>query len=181
MVSAVLHVLNVLLTSVWYRLVYFIQQGQICGQSVYRTHILVQCWCFVSFTCWLSWLIHLLKKEPPPEKKVSHKPSKNKQYGGPGSFVPSGEASPTQVLSSKITSASVLHSQSRQSSDVIPSSLRASSSLAGLDLYVPPYERSRHPHMDTLVQEFNEFGVSEHHRESVPVSISSFSFATLIK
>lgn len=126
-------------------------------------------------------MIHLLKKEPPPEKKVSHKPSKNKQYGGPGSFVPSGEASPTQVLSSKITSASVLHSQSRQSSDVIPSSLRASSSLAGLDLYVPPYERSRHPHMDTLVQEFNEFGVSEHHRESVPVSISSFSFATLIK
>jgi hypothetical protein len=106
-----------------------------------------------------------VEKEPPPEKKVSHKPHKNKQYGGPGSFVPSGEPSSGQVSSSRIASASFLNNHSRRSSDVIPipSSLRASSSLTGLDLYVPPYERNRPPQIDTLVREFNEFGVSEHH------------------
>jgi neural Wiskott-Aldrich syndrome protein len=115
-----------------------------------------------------------IKKEPPPEKKVSQKPPKNKQYGGTGSFVPSGVPSST-----RIASASVLNNRSRQSSDVIPSSLRTSSSLAGLDLYVPPYERSRRPQMDTLTREFNEFGVSEHHYSaSFPVSLS-FNFICL--
>ncbi|KAF8803710.1 hypothetical protein BYT27DRAFT_7108876 [Phlegmacium glaucopus] len=105
--------------------------------------------------------------EPAPEKKDSQKPSKNKQYGGPGSFVPSGEPSSSQ--GSRIASASVLYNHSRHSSDAIPSSLRPSGSLAGLDLYVPPYERNRHSRIDTLAQEFNEFGVSEHHhRESFP-------------
>ena len=122
-----------------------------------------------------------VEKEPPPEKKVSHKPHKNKQYGGPGSFVPSGEPSSTQVSSSRIASANFLNNHSRRSSDVIPipSSLRASSSLAGLDLYDPPYERNRQ--MDTLVREFNEFGVSEHHPASFPVSIFFFLIASLIK
>ena len=101
-----------------------------------------------------------IDKEPPPQK-----PPKNK---GPGSFVPSREPSSTRIAST-----SVLTNRLRQSSDVIPSSLRSSSSLGGLDLYVPPYERNRRPQIDTLVREFNEFGVSGHHYSaSFPVSIS---------
>ena len=125
-----------------------------------------------------------VEKEPPPEKKVARKPQKNKQYGGPGSFVPSGESSSSQVSSSRIASASFLNNNSRRISDVIPipSSLRASSSLAGLDLYVPPYERDRRPQMDALVREFNEFGVSEHHHPaSFPVSIFFIVIVLVVK
>ena len=75
-----------------------------------------------------------VEKEPPPEKKVSQKSHKNKQYGGSGSFVPP----------------------------------------AGLDLYVPPYEKNRPPQTDTLVRDFNEFGVSERHPASFAVSIFHF-------
>ena len=75
-----------------------------------------------------------VEKEPPPEKRVSQKPHKNKQSVGAGSFVPH----------------------------------------AGLDLYVPPYERNRLPQMDTLVRDFNEFGVSERHPASFPVSFFYF-------
>ncbi|PPQ70126.1 hypothetical protein CVT24_003873 [Panaeolus cyanescens] len=93
--------------------------------------------------------------EPPPEKKVT-KPTKNKEYVGPGTFVPSGTSS-SQVPSSNGT-----YSHSRQSSDVLPSSLRASNSR--LDLYVAPYERQRNNQIDTLTQEFSEFGVSNDDR-----------------
>jgi hypothetical protein len=75
-----------------------------------------------------------VEKEPAPEKRVTHKPHKNKQYSGSASFVPP----------------------------------------AGLELYVPPYERNRAPPMDNLVKEFNEFGVSERHPASFPVSIFLF-------
>jgi hypothetical protein len=97
---------------------------------------LVQCWCFVFHFQRIDYPLidPFVEKEPPPEKSVSHKPQKNKQNGGPGSFVPH----------------------------------------AGLDLYDPPYERNRLPQVDTLVQEFNEFGVSERHPASFPVSIFHF-------
>ncbi|KAF5388211.1 hypothetical protein D9615_000220 [Tricholomella constricta] len=107
-------------------------------------------------------------KEPPPEKKVTPKPAKSKQYGGPGSFVPSGE-SPSgppngAPHSSRIVSTGSPYDHSRHNSDGIPSSLRASSSLAKLDLYVPPYERNKISPVDKLANEFNEFGVSDHRR-----------------
>ncbi|KAF9057759.1 hypothetical protein BJ165DRAFT_1521110 [Panaeolus papilionaceus] len=90
--------------------------------------------------------------EPPPEKKTP-KPTKNKEYVGPGTFVPSG-TSPSQAPSSNGT-----YSHSRQSSDVLPSSLRASNSR--LDLYVAPYERNRNGQVDALSQEFSEFGPTQ--------------------
>ncbi|KAF8974387.1 hypothetical protein BDZ97DRAFT_1647414 [Flammula alnicola] len=105
--------------------------------------------------------------EPAPERKVTPKPPKNnKQYGGPGSFVPSGELPP----GSRIASASAAYdNHSRQSSDVIPSVLRASSSAANLNLYVAPYERNHNPPMDSLARDFSEFGVSApRRRESFP-------------
>lgn len=145
---------------------------------------MVQCWCFVFHYERIDYPLidSFVEKEPPPEKKVSQKPRKNKQYGGPGSFVPSGEPSSSQVSSSRISSANLLNNHPRRSSDVIPipSSLRASSSLAGLDLYDPPYERNRLSQMDTLVREFNEFGVSEH-PASFPVSMFFFFIASVVK
>ncbi|KAG6890915.1 hypothetical protein C0995_000872 [Termitomyces sp. Mi166 len=109
--------------------------------------------------------------EPPPEKKVAPKPAKSKQYGGPGSFVPSGDDSTSGPLTgashpSRIVATGSIYDHSKQSLDNIPSSLRASSSLAKLDLYVPPYERS----VDTVANEFRDLGVSDHRRrESLPV------------
>ncbi|RDB23223.1 Ingression protein fic1 [Hypsizygus marmoreus] len=112
---------------------------------------------------------------PPPEKKVTPKPAKNKQYGGPGSFVPSGE-SPSPLSNggsqpSRIVSTGSIYDHSRQNSDAIPSSLRASSSLAKLDLYVPPYEqRNGASPINKVANEFREFGVSDQsrRRESFP-------------
>ncbi|PPQ77311.1 hypothetical protein CVT25_010893 [Psilocybe cyanescens] len=99
--------------------------------------------------------------EPPPEKKITPKPPKNnKQYGGPGSFVPLGDQPGSE---SRITGTAAY---SRQGSDVIPSSLRASSSAANLDLYVAPYERNKNSPLDKLTQEFSEFGVSSQTRRS---------------
>ncbi|PPQ66287.1 hypothetical protein CVT26_010971, partial [Gymnopilus dilepis] len=109
--------------------------------------------------------------EPPPQKKATPKPPKNnKQYGGPGTFVPSGD-----VQSGSVSPGSGIYdSHSRTNSDVIPSSLRASSSAAHLDLYVAPYERNRNHQVDNLAQEFSEFGVSaQRRRESFPVRQSS--------
>ncbi|KAG6832972.1 hypothetical protein H0H92_004856 [Tricholoma furcatifolium] len=108
--------------------------------------------------------------EPPPEKKITPKPVKSKQYGGPGSFVPSGKEAPSSLSNgvshqSRAVSTSSVYEHPRQISDTIPASLRASSSLAKLDLYVPPYERS----IDTTANEFGNLGISEHRRsESFP-------------
>ncbi|EFI27740.1 calcineurin temperature suppressor Cts1 [Coprinopsis cinerea okayama7 len=94
--------------------------------------------------------------EPPPEKKAPPKPPKaNKQYGGPGSFVPSGERPPGQHLA------------------------RHASASAGYpangppDLYVAPYEQ-RNP-VDKLAQDFGEFGINGGHRrrESYPPPVPS--------
>ncbi|KAG6886054.1 hypothetical protein C0993_004044 [Termitomyces sp. T159_Od127] len=106
--------------------------------------------------------------EPPPEKKVAPKPAKSKQYGGPGSFIPSGGDSTSGPVNgaSRIVSTGSAYDHSKQISDNIPSSLRASSSLAKLDLYVPPYERS----VDTVANEFREMGFSDlRRRDSFPV------------
>ncbi|KAG5648671.1 hypothetical protein DXG03_000017 [Asterophora parasitica] len=105
------------------------------------------------------------------KKKVTPRPAKSKQYGGPGSFVPSGESPsgpPNGAHTSRIVSTGSAYDHSRQSSDSIPPSLRASSSLAKLDLYVPPYERNKASPVDKLANEFNEFGVSDLRRESFP-------------
>ncbi|KAH9482869.1 Ingression protein fic1 [Psilocybe cubensis] len=104
--------------------------------------------------------------EPPPEKKITPKPPKNnKQYGGPGSFVPLGD----QPISEQ--------SRISGTATVIPSSLRASSSAANLDLYVPPYERNKNAPLDKLAQEFSEFGVSSQsrRRETFPPVPDSYS------
>ena len=101
-------------------------------------------------------------QEPPPEKKAARKVVKNNtQYGGPGSFVPSGDPRAT---------GSGDFDHTRQSSDILPSSLRASTS--GANLYVAPYERGSN--VDELAQEFGDFGISgARRRESVPVSNES--------
>ncbi|KAF5321032.1 hypothetical protein D9619_000857 [Psilocybe cf. subviscida] len=93
---------------------------------------------------------------PPPEKKAAHKVVKNNtQYGGPGSFVPLGDP--------RAGSGDFDHT--RQSSDIIPSSLRASTS--GANLYVAPYERSSN--VDKLAQEFGDLGLfGARRRESIP-------------
>ncbi|KAH8106201.1 hypothetical protein BXZ70DRAFT_918600 [Cristinia sonorae] len=115
--------------------------------------------------------------EPAPAKKLTPKPKPQKQYGGPGSFVPSGE-SPThfgdgsyQQSSSRMSS----FSSKSDSRDTIPSSLRASSSLAKVDLYVPPYESRNHRQsgsMDSTTTDFSEFGVGSRRRTSMPPSQS---------
>ncbi|KAF5333108.1 hypothetical protein D9611_002334 [Ephemerocybe angulata] len=80
--------------------------------------------------------------EPPPEKKVTPKPARNnRQYGGPGSFIPSGEARPHPPRSASF------------------------SGYGPPDLYVAPYEQTTP--VDNLTQEFGEFGVSRR-RESFP-------------
>jgi hypothetical protein len=115
-------------------------------------------------------------QEPPPEKKVVPKPSKNnKQYGGPGSFVPSGEL-PSRLASdhgaqvSRIMSTSGIPETTGR--DPLPSSLRASNSLAKLDLYMPPYERSNGSSaIDRIANDFGELRVPDlRRRESFPVS-----------
>ncbi|KAG5220888.1 Ingression protein [Salix suchowensis] len=110
--------------------------------------------------------------EPPPEKKPKSKASSaSKQYGGPGSFIPAdGPAGAQGVPGSRIVSTSVLHDRPRQELDAMPASLRASNSLAQLDLYVPPYEhRRRSP--EGLASDFGQLGIMDdaRRRESYPV------------
>jgi hypothetical protein len=74
------------------------------------------------------------------------------------------------------------YGHSRPSSDsvsaAVPSSLRASSSLAKLDLYIPPYEKSHNSAVDQIASEFSEMGISHHRgRESLPVGPLHFFLA----
>ncbi len=76
---------------------------------------------------------------------------------------------------SRIESSGSVYSHSRPPSDsaslAVPSSLRASNSLAKLDLYVPPYERPGSTMIDQVAHEFGDLGISPHNRrESYPVS-----------
>jgi neural Wiskott-Aldrich syndrome protein len=112
-------------------------------------------------------------QEAPPEKKPASKvPKSDTQYAGPGTFVPSGGTSQGGF---RVASTSLLNENTFRSSTSIPSSLRASSSLAQLDLYNPPYERERHAStVESIVSDFREMGfVAEpRRRESLPVSRS---------
>ncbi|KLO12853.1 hypothetical protein SCHPADRAFT_853413 [Schizopora paradoxa] len=96
--------------------------------------------------------------EKPPEKKPKPTASRidaRNGYGGPGSFVPA-DGSPA--------------------GKDIPAALRASGSLAKLDLYVPPYDTNQSParrqgsDIDQVVDEFSSltFNNQPHRRDSFP-------------
>ncbi|KAH6915260.1 calcineurin temperature suppressor Cts1 [Coprinopsis sp. MPI-PUGE-AT-0042] len=93
--------------------------------------------------------------EPPPEKKAAPKaPKNNKQYGGPGSFIPSGERVPGKNLSR-----------------------HASANASGPpDLYVAPYEQSNQ--VDRLAQDFGEFGLNGSHRRQSAPPLQGYSHYT---
>lgn len=113
-------------------------------------------------------------QEPPPEKKSSRKPTiSNKNYGGPGSFVPadsnaslSGSARPT-APPAPVDAAYQL--------DSLPSSLRASGSRP--ELYAPPYEqRNVASPVDQMANGFAELGVMDHHRSRDSYAVSLLPF-----
>ncbi|KAJ7937229.1 hypothetical protein B0H13DRAFT_1852729 [Mycena leptocephala] len=114
--------------------------------------------------------------EPPPEKKVVPVvPKGNLEYSGPGSFISSDDIRTipgSDGRSSRAASTSV-YDHSRRQSDSVPSTLRASNSLAQLDLYRPPYEqehRSRVSSFSALTNDFGELGMGDpgRRRESFP-------------
>ncbi|PCH41441.1 hypothetical protein WOLCODRAFT_151484 [Wolfiporia cocos MD-104 SS10] len=115
--------------------------------------------------------------EPEPVKKPS-KPKTQKQYGGPGSFVPLGDSPRHNGLDLQQI---IGHMPSREelSRDNIPLSLRPSGSLAHPDLYVPPYEtsRSRHSTLDNMVNEFAELGVSDRSHRRLSFSSQRTGYA----
>ncbi|KIP12811.1 hypothetical protein PHLGIDRAFT_27185 [Phlebiopsis gigantea 11061_1 CR5-6] len=92
--------------------------------------------------------------EPVPLKKTVSKHKVKKQYGGPGSFVPSD--GPAHSSSDNINDFASI-------SDVLPPSLRPSSSMAKVDLYKAPYETNRSHNsvssMDTLANDFGQLSV----------------------
>ncbi|KAI9466780.1 hypothetical protein BJY52DRAFT_1111136 [Lactarius psammicola] len=107
--------------------------------------------------------------EPRPEKKATPKLAMvNKQYGGPGVFIPSEEApGHFQQRSGSF--------QDRSRRDSVPSLLSSNSSM-GLDLYKPDYEqtvRARAPRgasMEQLVNDMGELMVSDpRRRDTFPV------------
>ena len=132
-------------------------------------------------------------QEKEPEKKTTPRPSTlHPQYGGPGSFKPSNPADVPASLRTGHGSAGTspsggnqvpLHEQhnSNPVSGPLPDSLRPSSSLAKLDLYVPPYETKTldgmSPSPATRPGNLSEFGVNGavRRRDSFPVSFLSIS------
>ncbi|KIJ70270.1 hypothetical protein HYDPIDRAFT_104954 [Hydnomerulius pinastri MD-312] len=110
--------------------------------------------------------------EPPPEKKSSRKPTvSNKNYGGPGSFVPADGSNPSLNGSAHSTPSRGTPSSSSleiNHLDSLPSSLRASGSRP--ELYAPPYEqRNRASPVDQMASDFAELGVMDsRRRESYP-------------
>ncbi|KAH9951756.1 hypothetical protein B0H21DRAFT_684854 [Amylocystis lapponica] len=116
--------------------------------------------------------------EPAPAKKAQ-KPKSQRQYGGPGSFVPAGES--TSSLNNGDVQQAITRLPSTSSLDVrrdhIPPSLRSSSSVAQLDLYVPPYETSRsHSSVDSMANDFGEMVVGNRRsrRQSLPPQQSAY-------
>ena len=118
-----------------------------------------------------------LFKEPPPTKRSSSKPKVKNQYGGPGSFVPSDApaSSPSTPPNGSSTPPRGPYTASPSrgygmSSESLPSSLRASSSILQNALYVAPYETSRsqrsHHSVDNLVNDFTELGVQNEPQRS---------------
>lgn len=115
--------------------------------------------------------------EPRPEKKATPKLAMvNKQYGGPGVFVPSEEApGHLQQRSGSF--------QDRGRRDSVSSPLLPSNSSMGLDLYKPDYEqtvRARAPRgasMEQLVNDMGELVVSDPRRRDTfpPMQSGLFS------
>lgn len=106
-------------------------------------------------------------QEPPPEKKSFRKPTiSNKNYGGPGSFVPAdGSASldgNTHPTTQPVPASAVCQL------DSLPSSLRASRP----ELYAPPYEQwNVASSMEQMTNDFAELGVVDHRsRDNCAVS-----------
>jgi neural Wiskott-Aldrich syndrome protein len=160
----------------WFTLMY---KDKYCGE------VYLELTFFSNVSDFLACVIHcnlyFFDQEPPPEKKVTPKPTKtNKQYGGPGSFIPSADSPSSSANgSSSHTPASRIASMSslqESAPDSFPESLRASSSLAKLDLYVPPYEqntyRNHNSAIDHVTSDFGELDLSDHRRrESFPVRV----------
>ncbi|THV03294.1 hypothetical protein K435DRAFT_851962 [Dendrothele bispora CBS 962.96] len=119
---------------------------------------------YIEMTFWSN------EPEPPPKKPATQTISKNSQlYAGPGSFTEHSANGQTN----RAVSGSFLSEHTRRVSDSYSSTIRASSSLAGLDLYQAPYEQPADP-VDGLAQNFSEFGVSQsRRRESLPLPQSS--------
>lgn len=107
--------------------------------------------------------------------KKAQKPKMQRQYGGPGSFVPTDESS-SSINGGELQQTSIARLPSTSSTDMrfdnIPPSLRSSSSVAQLDLYVPPYETSRsYSSVNSMANDFGEMSVVKHRdrRQSLPV------------
>lgn len=94
--------------------------------------------------------------EEPPSKPALKTQTTNKQYAGPGTFVPSDQGGP-------------MIDPLRD--DSTPASLRASNAGVRLDLYVAPYEsRSHGSTLDNFANDFGELSMrdSSRRRESFP-------------
>jgi len=168
-------------------MVYTYRQGQVLRRSLSGANILVKRARLCS-----EWLVrHPLIgyfQEKEPEKKTTPRPSTlHPQYGGPGSFKPSNPGDvPASLRTGRGSAGSSpsggnqvsLHERhsSTPVSGPLPDSLRPSSSLAKLDLYVPPYETktldSMSPSHSARPGNVSEFGVNGEvrRRDSFPVS-----------
>ncbi|KAF9246941.1 hypothetical protein BU15DRAFT_84530 [Melanogaster broomeanus] len=103
-------------------------------------------------------------QEPPPEKQSSRQPTiSNKNYGGPGSFVPADGSSPSlngSAHSTPLEARLPVVASEINHLDSLPSSLRVSGSRP---------ELSRMSLVDQTANDFAELGVMDHRkRESYP-------------
>ncbi|KAI0069000.1 hypothetical protein BV25DRAFT_1817926 [Artomyces pyxidatus] len=114
--------------------------------------------------------------EPRPEPKSAPKVAKsNKQYGGPGSFVPSDEPPVDHQRHRAPSGTSTLYSEEYRR-ESLPGSLLPSSSSQQIDLYMPSYEQTargkppRGTSVDRVVNDFGELGLNDtvKRRESFP-------------
>lgn len=167
-------------------------QGQILRRSLFRANILVKRALLCSERL-VNYPLTRYFQEKEPEKKATPRPSTlHPQYGGPGSFKPSNTGDVPASLRTGHGSAGAspsggnlvsLHERHTSSpiSGPLPDSLRPSSSLAKLDLYVPPYETktldTMSPAHATHPGNLSEFGVNGavRRRDSFPVSFLSIS------
>jgi len=171
-------------------MVYTYDQGQILRRSLSRANILVKRALLCSERP-VKYSLTRYFQEKEPEKKTTPRPSTlHPQYGGPGSFKPSNPADVPASLRTGHGSAGgspsggsfvSLHDRhtSSPAPGPLPDSLRPSSSLAKLDLYVPPYETKTldgmSPSHATRPGNVSEFGVNGavRRRDSFPVSFLS--------
>lgn len=111
-------------------------------------------------------------QEPPPEKKSSRKPTiSNKNYGGPGSFVPADSSA--SLNGNTHPTAQPMSGSAAHQLDSLPSSLRASGSHP--ELYAPAYEqRNVASSVDQMGNDFAELGVVDH-RSRDNYGVSSLS------